>query len=266
MHRGDGVPLEVHLPRAPLIRVICQVRFPLIASIEDPKFIGEFQEVLRPEYPILREERALSLTLNASGMPVTSAPAILWRFKDGSGNWRVTLSTDFLAIETTAYESRDGFLARAGFLLAVLREKLGVGLLDRIGIRYIDRVVDPELKDIHHLVNKEFLGVLATPLASKVERSISECLIRAEPSGPVIQARWGLMPPKATFDPSAIEPIPDSSWVLDIDMYRTGPVVFDHQGIVAELRGYCEEIYGYFRWVVTEQFLATFGGEVLRQP
>ena len=51
-------PAEVPLENAPLVRVIAQVRYPLIASLENSSFIGPFQEAIRDDYPTLRPEES----------------------------------------------------------------------------------------------------------------------------------------------------------------------------------------------------------------
>lgn len=48
----DPPPPEVPLKSAPLIRVIAQVRFPPILSIEKQEFVASFQEAIRDKYPI----------------------------------------------------------------------------------------------------------------------------------------------------------------------------------------------------------------------
>ena len=51
-----ATPAEIPLRTAPLVRVIAQVRFPVIASIDTRGFIASFQEALREAYPVLRPE------------------------------------------------------------------------------------------------------------------------------------------------------------------------------------------------------------------
>ena len=46
-------PQEVYLPEAPLVKVLCQIRFPTIASIDKKEFIAPFQEAIRHNYPKL---------------------------------------------------------------------------------------------------------------------------------------------------------------------------------------------------------------------
>ena len=60
-------PPEVPLTRAPLIRVLTQVRFPVVASVEKQEFIGPFQEAIRKEYGVLRREQSVGFSLGAAG-------------------------------------------------------------------------------------------------------------------------------------------------------------------------------------------------------
>src|SRR5580658_5911796 len=50
-------PQEVPLAHAPLVRVIAQVRFPLVVAVEQRDFIAPFQETIRARYPVLRQEQ-----------------------------------------------------------------------------------------------------------------------------------------------------------------------------------------------------------------
>jgi hypothetical protein len=69
-------PDEVPLERAPLARVIAQVRFPTIVSLGRPEFIGPFQEAIRPRYPILRSEQAAGLTVGPLGSASATGSAL----------------------------------------------------------------------------------------------------------------------------------------------------------------------------------------------
>src|SRR5262249_53345171 len=104
-------PAEVPLANAPLVRVIAQVRFPLVVAVEQREFIAPFQEAVRAKYPVLRQEQTQGVLLSPAG--VASVPAqTAWRFSDIEGHWRVSLTPDFLALETTSYTSRSDFLSR----------------------------------------------------------------------------------------------------------------------------------------------------------
>ncbi|MEQ8962151.1 MAG: TIGR04255 family protein [Coleofasciculus sp. C2-GNP5-27] len=91
-------PQEVPLKDAPLVRVIAQVRFPPILSIEKKEFVGSFQEAIRETYPILHLEQTQGLVLGSPDI-VQTAPQLTWRFLDTTNSWRVSLAPNFVAIE-----------------------------------------------------------------------------------------------------------------------------------------------------------------------
>ena len=155
-------PADVPLSNAPLVRVIAQVRFPLVASVEKRDFIAPFQEAIRSEYPVLRPEQSRSVVLGQQGVMDARATTV-WRFHDASSAWRVTLAPDFLALETGRYTSRDDFLDRLKRVLDALVAHVNPKVIDRLGVRYIDRVAGDNLKDLPQLVRPEVCGVLSTP-------------------------------------------------------------------------------------------------------
>src|SRR5262249_5715400 len=88
---------EVPLSRSPLIRVIAQLRFPPIVSIDKRDFIGPFQEAIRGQYPILRTEQVNNneVTVNPEGaVSVRREEGTLWRFHDKADNWRIGLTSN----------------------------------------------------------------------------------------------------------------------------------------------------------------------------
>ncbi|MQA89431.1 MAG: TIGR04255 family protein [Gemmatimonas sp.] len=254
-------PAEVPLRDAPLIRVLAQARFPLIASVQTRDFIGPFQEAIRRDYPILRPQQSRGVLLGVEGV-VESRSSTVWRFQDSSDAWRVSLAPDFLAIETTRYTSRDDFLRRFELVLGALREHVDPQVIDRIGIRYIDRVAGDNLSDLPELVRPEIASVMATALAEDVRQAISENVFALPEDGGHLIARWGLVPPNGTVDPAAIDPISEASWLLDLDAYLEETQNFDPEELLAVTRRFAERIYTFFRWSVTDEFLRRYGGEL----
>ncbi len=257
----SALPAEVPLPAAPLVRVIAQVRFPQILSIEKREFVAPFQEAIRDRYPALRPEQSHRIIVGPRGAS-TGTPQVVWRFSDVDENWRVSLAPDFAAIETTAYESREDFFNRFGGVIEALSEHVSPRLVDRVGVRYIDRVTGDGIDDIHRLVRAEVLGLIATSAAQHVRHSVSENVFAVPETGSQLMARWGLIPAGGTVDPAAIEAINERSWILDLDMYRTESRPFEADEIVDEARSFAERIYTFFRWTVTDEFLRMYGGKV----
>lgn len=256
----DPSPAEVPLPRAPLVRVIGQLRFPLIASIEQRHFIAPFQEKIRWRYPYLNEERAQNV-LVGPGQAMPLQQELHWRFQDSDEDWswRTTLASTFVAVETNAYESRASFMERLSEVVEALFEVVKPGVIERIGVRYVDRVCAPEMARIDELVRPELLGVLGTDFASQLTHAISESHIQCADARQLL-ARWGLVPAGATVDPS-VPPIAEPSWILDIDVSRHKLGSVEAADALAIAEGHAERAYAFFRWAVTSAFLTTYGAQ-----
>jgi uncharacterized protein (TIGR04255 family) len=253
-------PAEVTLATPPLVRVIAQVRFPVIASVEKREFIAPFQEAIRRDYPVLRPEQSRSVVLGPDGVRDARATTA-WRFHDVGSDWRVTLAPDFLALETGSYTSRDDFLARFRSVLLALEEHVDPKVIDRLGVRYIDRVTGANLDDLPALVRPEVSGVLSTPLAELVRHALSEHVFVLPEGAGLVTARWGLVPGRSTVDPAAVEPIEEPSWLLDVDAFQGDTRALDVDATVAQARSFAERIYSIFRWAVTDEFLRRYGGQ-----
>ncbi|HTR55632.1 MAG TPA: TIGR04255 family protein [Kofleriaceae bacterium] len=254
----DPSPAEVPLANAPLVRVIAQLRFPLVASIEQRDFVAPFQEAIRATYPILRQEQTQQLLFGANiAAPVRSANTA-WRFNSEDGHWRVSLTSDFLALETTKYTSRNDFLKRLEMVVAALAQQIDPKLIDRLGVRYVDRISGDALAEIGKLVRPEVRGLSGTLAASSVSHSITETIFAKEDVQVLV--RWGQLPPNVTVDPAAIEPFEAPSWILDLDMFSSKPRSFSTDAVIADTRRYMERLYTFFRWAVTDDFLRHYGG------
>jgi len=250
-------PAEIPLKRAPLERVIAQVRFPEILSIEQRDFVAPFQEALRATYPVLRQEHAQGVTIGHSGV-AAARPQVIWRFSDAAGHFRVSLAPEFLALETTQYVSRSDFFGRLRSVADALDEHIEPAQVDRLGVRYIDRIVGPAVDDIGALVRPEVRGIAGTSAATHALHALSESMFDLNDAR--VLARWGRLPAGATVDPAAIEPATDQSWILDLDMFSVAPMPFEIDRVVAEAQRYAERIYTLFRWAVTDEFLRRYGG------
>ena len=251
-------PPEVPLRHAPLIRVIAQIRFPLVVSIEQQEFVTPFQEALRSSYPVLRQEQSHGYVLGPGGIVQSPVPRTVWRFSDVSTHWRVSLNSEFLALETTSYTNRADFLSRLRNVVGALDELVEPKLVDRVGVRYIDRITGADVNDIAKLVRPEVRGIAGTSLEKSALMAISENVFDLDDAQ--LLARWGHIPSGETVDPSAIEPIPERSWLLDLDMYTTSAHAFSVDQVVTDATRFSERLYAFFRWTVTDEFLRRYGG------
>lgn len=253
----DAPPAEVLLERAPLVRVIAQVRFPEILMVEQREFVAPFQEAIRATYPVLRQEQTQGVLLTPVGSTPVK-PQTAWRFTDIPGSWRVSLTPEFLALETTRYRDQADFIARLDVLVRVLDDCIQPRLVDRLGLRYINRIFGRELEDLPLLVRPEVRGILGTRAAERASHTICETMFEHDDAK--LLARWGRLSPGTTVDPSAVEPSPEPSWLLDLDMFDPRALPFSAERIVADARRFHRHIHSLFRWAVQDEFLRRFGG------
>ncbi|MDE2791599.1 MAG: TIGR04255 family protein [Paracoccaceae bacterium] len=258
---------EVSLPRAPLARVLAQARFPTILAIRDPDRVADFQDAVRESYPNLNRDQVHSIRL-VSGEAPDIRPDLIWRFTDretGPG-WRVSLGVDFVALETSSYGSRSDFLDRLLTVLSAVEESFRPASASRLGLRYIDRLTGEAVDRLAELVHAEVLGIIqaAETLDPSLRASVIHQLTEVQfmsPAGTQIQGRWGQLPANATYEPNALEPIEEPSWVLDLDMFTTESRPFASEELLTTTTGFAECLYWLFRQMVTIEFLKFYGGE-----
>ena len=255
-------PPEVPLPKAPLVRVIAQVRFPMLLTVRDHKGVAIFQEAIRNRYPHLDQQNTIMVVSGGAPAAANESLAVVhWRFADEAADfkWRVTLAHDFIALETRAYESRQDFMERLEAILQTLEETLAPTHMMRFGMRYIDQIKGEPMTRIDTLLRKEVLGV-APCAGPDVRQVVTEFSAPAEPGE--LLARWGRVPATMTVDPNLLPPITEDSWLIDLDVSSTRQIAFDAKGIVETARSAAERVYAVFRWMVTEEFLKEYGGKV----
>lgn len=260
---GPPVP-EVALPSAPLVFVVVQARFERVASISSEAFIGGFQEAIRDTYPVMSREQQAGILLGPSGPIGAPEGVTAWRFSERPGDWQVTLASDFVALSTTRYTSRRDLVDRLRKLLTAAQVNLKLRYCERLGVRYVDRVADERLLTrLSELIRSEVLGASAVnPGEDGVDQvhCTSDSVFRAAESDE-LHARWGLLPPQTTFDPS-IEAGDRTSWVLDLDAYTRKRRGFEPDALTAQAEALCERVYRFFRWAVTDEFLIAHGGQI----
>ncbi len=256
------VPEEIHLKHAPLVSVLAQLRFPAQPGFDQRETVAPFLEALRDRYPVVREETVRGIVFQPL-QSVDPTKAIepkgwtIWRLFDLESRWRVSLARDFLALETsTAYVSHNDFIDRLKSILETFPDSLRPPVIDRFGLRYVDRLKEPALHRITEFVRSELLGVLSTVDAARVTQTFSESVFDVAPDR--LFARWGQLPSNASYDPGTLVPIAEPSWVLDLDMSRETTRPFNVEILVNDARVYAERIYTFFRWAIKPEFLKYF--------
>jgi uncharacterized protein (TIGR04255 family) len=135
-------------------------------------------------------------------------------------------------------------------------------IIERLGLRYIDRVVGQNYQDIALLVKPEIAGIASSDFGQYLHQTINESLFVMSETGEQIIARWGVVPENITFDPQALEPIAEPSWIFDLDMSLSKTREFNIKELVREAEKFAQRTYTFFRWAVKDEFLLRYGGKI----
>lgn len=248
----SALPEHVHLPRAPLVRVVAQVHFPFVAYLAGK--IGEIQAAVQKDYPSLEFD-------GASGHHPDSSDAKIWRFSDFSETWRLSLAHTFVAVETSSYTTKEDFLRRFRFALEMVAKYLDPQIVERIGLRYIDRIQGSSYSRLSELIRSELLAPDSSVLEPYLLHSLNQSSYAIRPEV-TLSTRWGILAPKQSYDVESLLPIDEKSWVLDLDLFSTKKSRFEVESILGTSNEFADMIYRFFRWAVTQEFLTEYGAEV----
>jgi uncharacterized protein (TIGR04255 family) len=256
---GGPSPAELPLSRAPLERVIAQVKFPLILKIEDRAAASTFQEAIRGDYPVLRQQQGhtVQIQLGPTGPVAMPSSNNIWQFADANDAWKLTLSRDSLTIETSAYQSRADFLARWTKVMAAMEGIFQPALAERVGMRYIDRIVGAHFERFDSFIQKDFLGSALATLKSQLKHSLNEATFNVEEGELLL--RWGVMSAGMTPDPTSILILDKESFLLDIDVSSPTRRQFNSGDLSLTFQRLAERAYTVFRFAVTDEFLKAYG-------
>lgn len=252
----DAAP-EIPLASAPLKRVLCQISFPLTPELVSAECEAKVAQLLVERYPLREEVRGMALASLAQ-QPTTE---VLRIFKSLDDSWQVTLAQNFVAVETSSYDSRRDFVRRVREVVDAVSEVRPPPVSVRIGVRYTDQTDRPSPQEFDDWLNPALTGVIGSLKAEGVqlaEQSVQFVLANPE-SQATVKARSMVLPSNIQFDPE-ISPEPKETWVLDLDSVTAKKDVWDANSICSWVEQLAENAYKVFYWVVTPEFRTKFGG------
>jgi uncharacterized protein (TIGR04255 family) len=258
---GDEELDEISLARPPLDLVLVQIRYPRLSKLaNDDQFIARFANAVADSYPIFDPAQQAGLLVGPEGIKQTQEAFKIWRIRSADDNWTVSITDNFLALQVKSYPGRTSFGENLFALLAPFLEIIAPPYVERLGVRYINRVHDSEiLNKLPSMITPEVLGAISTSLPESITLNhvISESVYDLQ--GRMLQVRSGYLSSGVGHDP--IIPLVDHpTWILDLDAFssfRTNFTIADVDALYKELASI---IYRYFRWAVTWDFLESYGG------
>ncbi|UUL76982.1 TIGR04255 family protein [Pseudarthrobacter sp. Fe7] len=157
---------SAHLPSS---LVVFQGRHESRPSVSEPTTALQIQDALRHDYPTLEQASAGEVVLEAgpAGFQTSSGEVRPgWRLRSKDQRWTVVLMPDFFALESTGYTTWSEFNARLEDLTQVIHSSYQPALIQRVGLRYIDRIVHRQASkpsDWNGLLDPSLLGLAGKP-------------------------------------------------------------------------------------------------------
>jgi len=154
---------------APLVQVICQLRFPQLLAI-DSKPPADFQESIRGWFPFLQIARPTlppDMPAEVAQMMGVRAGGGSYQFFTEDRQTVATLTNESLALSTSRYEEWAKFREQLRPALNALNAIYKPSFFTRIGLRYVDAIDRAALgltdRPWSKLLRPEILGELTLP-------------------------------------------------------------------------------------------------------
>jgi uncharacterized protein (TIGR04255 family) len=152
----------VPLSKQPLVLVLGQVRFSPIRQMAD--YIPAIQEEFRRHgFPLERAGKVQQLIFGPSGgVPVQVVEQQRWEYRTKDETWTVLVVEDSVVLQTTAYGKFEDFadkLLQAVQTVLAKTEHDQLGVVQRVGLRYVDIVHPREGEDFRLYLRRGFHGV-----------------------------------------------------------------------------------------------------------
>lgn len=252
---------RIHLEAAPLVKIIVQLKFPSLAVLRDESVTDRLTSDFGKDYPVIQEQRGVNLLLTPTGLAQQPSNQRIWSLRSRDELWKLTFGEDTLALDSTVYPKRREFVTRFTQAVEKLVELADPPYFERLGLRYINRIDDPEFifGPLKKMIRVEIQGPLATepPANIAVKHSLFDSIfVDGEYS---IQTRCGIMPPRGVLD-LEIPAVETNTWVLDIDSFVEKRMQFPPSEVGGKVYDLADRAYRMFRWVVNDEFIKHFGG------
>lgn len=245
---------RVEMTRAPLALVLVQVRWPEHGhlAVDFKKLALAFGENL-DDFPLFEVvEQGIQITPEGV-QTIEGDTSYQWRSIDDV--WVVRLTRTFMSLYCAPHDDyRYSELAeRLNRLIALLGSVLRIRLTDRIGVRYVNRLSEPDaMKELPAIFDTRVLGMsgLAERDGVQLVNTLSQAIYKVEDV--VLHVRSGYLGSNETMDP-AIKPVESQSWVLDLDASQETRLIFEPDRIEAVAGRLADVAYDFFKLVLRDQ-------------
>lgn len=251
---GQVFPLvdRVIYGKAPLVEVICQVRFPADLRVEtEPP--ADFQQRIRDQFPLLTKRNQAVLSsfppevakVFESVIP-SSASSTIWQFNTEDASHTLELAKDNLTLVSRNYRRWEEFYSLFRQPFEAILELYRPPFFIRVGLRYRDIIQRSKL-GLHDakwstLLKPYVLGELAEPgIEDRTNEAIRNLLLGLPDQNAKVRLQHGF---------AQVEGTNEQSYLIDCDFFVDRTEV---SHVVNTLGYFNSNAASYFRWCITEK-------------
>ncbi len=250
-------PTQPRLVEGPLRLVVTQVRFPRLFGLED-RDLASFADAIFQDLPRRGKDQLVAQDLQMSGYGLQnqqSAPEPLYRFQSEDEMRTVTLTADWLSLETTSYESFASLAAQWEPVIRHAKRCFKIEHETRLGLRYVNEIdLGPEVTPdrLSEILSPALVGSAKLDAhAIGLFRSWQELRFRHRDGGCTMQHGYVENQEKTWV------------YVLDFDGYRASQSdrVFEPDEMMSALAGMNHYVFALFKSCFTPEAFAGFRPE-----
>lgn len=153
----------VPLSKNPLVLVLAQVRFSPVRTMDT--YIPGIQEAFRRHgFPIERAGKIQQLTITPTGIQAVEQER--WEFRNKDERWSVTVLQDSVVLQTTSYGKFEDFAEKLEAAVKTVfdqTEQDKLGIIQRVGLRYIDIIQPRDGESYRDYLREGFHGAADAP-------------------------------------------------------------------------------------------------------
>ncbi len=149
----------VPLSKQPLVLALCQVKFSPVRKMAE--YIPAIQEDFRREgYPLESAGKMQQIAITPAG--IQNAELLRWEYRTRDERRSIVVTEDSVALQTTSYQRFEDFADQLRMALSTVLTKTEhdkLGLVQRIGLRYVDVVQHEPDKDYRFYLRPGLHGI-----------------------------------------------------------------------------------------------------------
>jgi uncharacterized protein (TIGR04255 family) len=256
------------LERSPLVHVLAQIAFsspvyavrnylPAIHDALRTLGLGETQESTEQE-----------IILIPSGAPQAPIPRSRWDFFRRDRHWGVVLTEQLLVLHTTDYDTFETFMTLFGEVTNAVLRSAKIDRLQRMGLRYTDRVRKAPDEEFENYVIPAMLGFpreCEPTLGARRVFARSDTLLQTAAGALAIRCLEGkglILPPDLLPTPlvfsETISP-EEAVLLLDFDHFRVGEIEATSDVLRESMWALHDSLDSAFRAIVTDHAWKAWG-------